>query len=203
MGGQKALRLVGRFEPAHLALLLARALVGQHSAVVQPLVLTMLNTGHHCLLGGGVALELVGIQHPGDIPEALEELAKEALGGFGMASALDKNVEGMPLLIDRPSRVLVLAIHRDDHFIQVPFLAPPGLPMPQLVRECVPESESPLADGLVGHEDAPGCEQFVDVPKGEGEANREPDRVGNNLGGEAVAAIEIRWRFHSPLTYQG
>jgi hypothetical protein len=58
VGGQEPLSLTRRFEPPHLALLLARALMGEFRAVVQPLVLAMLHTWHDRSLGRGIALEL-------------------------------------------------------------------------------------------------------------------------------------------------
>ena len=69
VGGQEPLRLARRFEPPHLALLLAGALVGQLGTVVQAFVLAMLDTGHDRFLGGGVALELIGDEHPRDVVE--------------------------------------------------------------------------------------------------------------------------------------
>ncbi len=54
-------------------------------------------------------------------------------------------------------------------------------------------------DRLVSQYDAQGSESFVDVSKAEGEANIELNRVSNNLGGKAVTAIRIGWRFHGPL----
>lgn len=60
VGGEKALRLAGRFEPPHQALLLAPALMGELRTVVRFLVLAMLDTGHDRSLGGDVALEFIG-----------------------------------------------------------------------------------------------------------------------------------------------
>lgn len=99
-------------------------------------------------LGGDVALERVGDQHPRDLLEALASLAKEPLSGFGRASALDETE--VAFLIDRPPERMMLAIRRDDPFIQVPLIAPPGLPMARFVREALTELESPWADRLVG-----------------------------------------------------
>jgi hypothetical protein len=72
MGREKALRLAGRFEPPPLAFLLARALVGQLSAVIQSLVLAMLDARHDRFLGRGIALQLISDQHPRDVLEPLE-----------------------------------------------------------------------------------------------------------------------------------
>ena len=80
-----------------------------------------------------------------------------------------------------------------------PFITPSRLPTAQFVREALAEFERPLTYGLVGHEYAPCGEQFINVPKAEGEAKIEPHRGGNNLGRRAMTAIGIRWRFHNLL----
>ena len=90
----------------------------------------------------------------------------------------------------------MLAVHGDDHFIQVPFVASFGLPAAQLIGEGLAELQAPLPDGFVRYEDTPGSKQFFDVPKAQGEAKIEPDRVGDDLGRKAVTAIGMRWRFH-------
>ena len=63
MGGEKPLRLAGRFEPAHLALPLASRLMGKLRAIVQPLVLAMFDAGQDLFAGRAVALEFVGDDH--------------------------------------------------------------------------------------------------------------------------------------------
>ncbi len=69
---KKALHLARQFEPPHRVLPLTRAWVGQLGAVVQALVLTILDTGYRHFLGGGVGLEFVGDHHLRDEAETLE-----------------------------------------------------------------------------------------------------------------------------------
>jgi hypothetical protein len=63
MSRQETLRMAGRFEPSHLSLSLPSGLMRYFGAVVDPLVLTMLNARHELRFGGSVAFEFVGDQH--------------------------------------------------------------------------------------------------------------------------------------------
>ena len=58
----------------------------------------MLGMGQDLALRGGVALELVGDNHPRRILQAAQQLAEEALGGVGIAPALHEDVEHVAVL---------------------------------------------------------------------------------------------------------
>ena len=64
MNRQKPLDLASRLEALHLPFSSSRRLMGILGSIVKPLVLTMFDAGHGFALGGGVALQLVGHQHP-------------------------------------------------------------------------------------------------------------------------------------------
>jgi hypothetical protein len=55
---------------------------------------------------------------------------------------LDPNVEHGAVLVDRAPQVPLCAADRDEHLIEVPFVARPQTATPQLVRVLLPE---PLA----------------------------------------------------------
>ena len=59
VGGQEALRLPGRLEALHLPLSSSRGLVRVLCPVVQPLMLPVLDRGHHLALGSPVTRQLV------------------------------------------------------------------------------------------------------------------------------------------------
>jgi len=61
--------------------------------VIEALVLPVLDPGHDLPLGRGVALQLVGDEHPRSSTLPLEELAEQAFGGLLVAPALDENIE--------------------------------------------------------------------------------------------------------------
>jgi len=69
-------------------------------AVVQALVLPMLNTRHHDPFRSGIAGQFIGDHHARCLAMLLEQLAQQALRRFGIATTLDQNVEYGPVLID-------------------------------------------------------------------------------------------------------
>lgn len=58
--------------------------------------------------------------------QALQQLAKKAWGGFGVASALHQDVEPVPVLIDRAPEIVQFAAHAEEPLIEEPFAAWPG-----------------------------------------------------------------------------
>ena len=59
MDGEKALGMAGGFEPAHRSLSLSGRLMGQFGAVVQPLVLAVLDAQQQLLASGFAASQLL------------------------------------------------------------------------------------------------------------------------------------------------
>src|SRR5712671_3684256 len=81
MSGKEALNLPRRLEPLHDPLSSSGRLMGVFGAVIEALVLPMLDPGHDLPLGSGVAPQLVGDEHTRGSALLLEELAEQALGG--------------------------------------------------------------------------------------------------------------------------
>src|SRR5262245_66091635 len=79
IGRQKAMRLPRRLKALHALFPLAGGLVGILRAVVEVTVLAVLHPGQQLPLGGAVALELIGDDHPWHIGETLEQLTEEFL----------------------------------------------------------------------------------------------------------------------------
>jgi hypothetical protein len=120
MGRQKALRLTGRFESPHLSLSLRSGLMRYFGAVVDPLVLTMLNAGHDLLFGGSVAFEFVRDQHARHVTKPLEQFAKEALRRLPVASALRENIKRGAVLVHRSPQVMMLALDGQHDLLSRP-----------------------------------------------------------------------------------
>src|SRR6516162_5405161 len=85
------------------------------SAIVEVSALAMLDARQDLALGGGVALELVCHDHPRNVPQALQQLAKEPLGCGRAASALEQDVEGISVLVDRTPKIVLFAADADEH----------------------------------------------------------------------------------------
>ena len=102
-----------RLEAFHRPLALPGRLVGVLGAVVQVLRPAMLHRQHELAVRHLVAGELVGDEHPGHVPQALEQSA-EALCGHRIQARLDQNVERVAVLVDRARQVPLCAVDLDD-----------------------------------------------------------------------------------------
>ena len=127
-----------RLEAFHRPLALPGRLVGVLGAVVQVLRPAMLHRRHELAVRHLVAGELVGDDHPGHVPQALEQSAEELLCGHRVSARLDQNVEHVAVLVDRAPQVPLCAVDLDEHLIQVPFVARPPTTTAQLVRVLLP-----------------------------------------------------------------
>ena len=81
-------------EPFHLSFSSSCRLVRYLTTIVEVSALAVLDTRQDFALGGGVALDLVCHDHPRNLSQALQQLAKEPLGGSRAAPALDPNGHG-------------------------------------------------------------------------------------------------------------
>src|SRR3954454_16566480 len=117
--------LFGGFETLHLPLSSSCRLMRHFSAVVEVAALAMLDTGQDLPFGGGVALQFVGDDHPRDILQPTQQLAKEALRSLGVAPALHKDVEHLTVLIDGTAEIMLFAVDADKHLVKEPFVARP------------------------------------------------------------------------------
>ena len=137
-------------EAAHHLLLLSGGLVGVLDPVVQILRATVLDPRHQSPVRYAVAGQLVGDQHPGHIPQSLQQLAEEPGRGPGVTSGGDQNVQHRPVLVHRPPQIMGLAIDLDEDIVDVPFIPWSATPAAQSMGVELAELAAPLMDGLVG-----------------------------------------------------
>ena len=203
VGGENTLGMAGGFEPAPLSLWLSGGLMGEFGAVVQPLVLAMLDAGDQCLASRFVALEWVGDDDPRHVAQQpLEAFAEKALGGALVTPGLNPDVQHITVLIHRPLQVIALAIDAEINLIQMPLVAPTGGAAARRVGEVLAEFQTPRADRLVGDHDAARGQQFLDIAITQGEAEIEPDGVADDLRRIAVARIGILGVVHGHEAYR-
>ena len=175
----------GGFEAAQPPLALAARLVRGLRPVVQSLVLAVLDARQRLPLRRPVAGQLVSDEDPRHVLQATEQLAEELPGRGLVAAALHQDVEDMPVLVDRPPQIVRLPIDRDEDLIKVPLVAWPGTVAAQRIRVGLAELAAPLADRFVRDDHAVLGEALLHVVVAQGEAEGQPDGVGNDLGGEA------------------
>src|SRR6478735_7222959 len=142
----------------------------------------MLHRGHELAVCHLVAGELVSDDHPGHVPQALEQSAEELLCGHRVSARLDQNVEHGAVLVDRAPQVPLFAVDLDEHLIQVPFVARPRTTTAQLVRILLPEPLAPSPDRLIGHVETTFEHQLLHVAEAQREPVVQPDAMADDLG---------------------
>ena len=77
----------------------------------------------------------------------------------------------------------------DDHFVEVPSRAWAWAALPQLARDQRAEFQHPAPHRFIGDVEPTLGEQVLYVSIAQGEAEIKPDRMLNDLGRKAMAAI--------------
>ena len=149
MGREEALRMACRLEAPHDPLPLARRLVGVFRPVIEVPVLPMLHARQYFPLGRAIAFELVGDDHPRNIPAALEQLTEEFLGGVLVPPTLDQHIQHITVLIHLPPQVVTLLIDGEEDLIKVPLLARSGMSAKQRIGICLAKFAAPIPLGTV------------------------------------------------------
>ena len=104
----------------------------------------------------------------------LQQLAEKSLRGFLVPPALHQNIEDMSVLIHRPPEIMALALNGEKDLIQVPLVARPGTPAPELIGIWLPELAAPLPDGFIRDDHPTGEQEFFDIAVAEAEAEIQP-----------------------------
>jgi hypothetical protein len=86
-------------------------------------VLSMFDPRQNLLLRCTITLQFIGDDHAWDILAAFEELAEELLGGALIAPSLSQDIEHVPVLVDGTPEIVPFTVDREEHFVQVPFVA--------------------------------------------------------------------------------
>jgi hypothetical protein len=117
---EKLLGLPDRLEPLHVAFPSSGRLVRDFTAIVEVPALPMFNTRQDLASGSPIGSKFIGHNDSGHVAQALEQLAKETLGGLLVAAALNQHVEHVAMLIDGPPEIVQFASDADKHLIQKP-----------------------------------------------------------------------------------
>jgi len=166
------------------------------TAVVEVPALPMFNTRQDLAFGGTIRSEFVGHDHPRHVAQTLQQLAKEAFGRFSVTAALDQHIKHISVLINSSPEVVQFASDADENLVQKPFVA--GMrPVPfEAFGVDASETQAPLADRLVTHDDTPRCQDQLDLSQAEAEAVIQPDRLIDDLCWKAEASVGIGRRAH-------
>jgi hypothetical protein len=160
------------------------------SAIVQPLVPTMLTVRQCSANRGRVTGKLVGDHDPRlgtRLP--VKHTTQEALGGYLIAPLLDQDVQNDSVLVNGSPQPVTFATDLQRNFVQVPLVARSHSSSTQLCRKCGSELGAPLSNGLVADDDPAFGEEILNVTKARDESELQPDGVSDALGRETVASI--------------
>src|SRR5262249_23109551 len=150
VGREEALSVARGLEPLHPLLPLAGGLVRILGAVIEISVLTMFYARQNFAFGRFVALELVSDDHAWDVRHAFEEFGKDLRARPLIPRAFNQDIKDVPVLIDRPPQIVMLALDGQKHLIQMPLVTRPGTAAPQLVSVLLAKLVAPLPNRFIG-----------------------------------------------------
>jgi hypothetical protein len=123
--------------------------------------------------------------------------SKETFGCFGIPSWLNENVEHDTVLVHSTPEIVLHALDPHEHLIEVPLVTRSRTTAAQAVCEGLAKLLAPASNGLIRDCDAPLGQQEFNVSKAEAEHVIQPDRMADDLGGEAMAVAWVRWGPHA------
>jgi hypothetical protein len=197
-GGNELLKPKPRSEALHHALALANRNVRILGPIVQPFMRAVLDIGHDGFAGCGIGSKLVGDNALGRVALFSPKPRQQVFGGLCVPVDLDYFIKSVTVLIDGTPKIASLALDRDDNLVEVPDVVPSrrlSLQSFDIVRS---ELHRPAPDRLVGNDDAALQQHLLDEAQAEGKPKIQPDSVGDDFGGKAVALVTHGRRRHSP-----
>src|SRR5215510_13291416 len=133
-GCEEPLGVARKLEPLHMPLPLAGGLVRILRPIVQVPVLPMFHTREDLPLGSSIALKFIGDDHAWYVEQVLEQLAEELLSRPLIPAALHHDIQHVPILIDCPPQIVMLALDGQKHLVDVPLVPRLGTATPELIR---------------------------------------------------------------------
>ena len=84
----------------------------------------------------------------------------------------------------------MLAMDGEKHLIEVPFVAEPRTPTPELMSIVLSELTAPFRDGFIRHAHTPDEQEFLHITIIEVKLEIEPHTVANDLGRAPMIFVE-------------
>lgn len=122
-------------------------------SVIQPSMLAMFDSRHDLSPCGTVAREFVGDHHARCDALLLQQLTQQAFGCFGIAPALNQDIEHGSVLVYGPPQPVLLAGDADRNLIKMPFVSGCGQTPADLGGKGLAELHRPLPHRLVADQD--------------------------------------------------
>ena len=168
-------------------------------AIVQPFVLAMFDPKVHILARRAIGFQPVCDHDAWRSRGFLQQLPHEPLRGASISSVLDKDVENESILIDGAPEPMFLSGHRDDDFVEMPFIPTNRRAATNAIGEFPTEFLRPEANALMADLNAACGEHLLNHPQAQRKTIIQPNRVGDHFRGKTMTTIEkITRRFHDP-----
>ena len=158
-------------------------------AVVQTLMLPEFEAFEHFSFGCFVAFQFVGHDDPRHKACRLEQFAKELLIHSFVTIALNQDIKDLPFDIHCPPYVALLALDGDHDLIEMLFTCGFRATATNLIHVDLSKFFAPLANGCVGHLNAPIDHHFLDIAVVQRKGVVESDTVTNNRNWKLVIFV--------------
>ena len=129
----------------------------------------MLDTWKQTALGDTVASQLVSHDHPRHILQPCQQPPEEALGSFGIAPVLNKDVQHDAILIHGTPEIVLHTLDPDEDLVEVPFIPRPWPATAKTASKGLAKFLAPAPHGLIGDDNAPRGQKQLDIPEAEAE----------------------------------
>jgi hypothetical protein len=156
-------------------------------------LIEVLDSRHHRPMSGIIALQFVGHEPSWFTTLAFEETAKEAFRRCFVASALDKNIYSVAVLVFGPPLMLAFPLNGDKDFVEVPGIAKSSLSLFEFACIVRPKIPTPLTN----RGDASFGKEFFHLTEAQTESMVQPHGVTDNVRGKRVALVAGCLLFHT------
>ena len=150
-----------------------------------------------CSLRSTIALQFVGDHSKRFFALAVHQSAQESLRCTLVASRLQQNVDDITVLIHGTPQILLLTVHSDEEFIQIPAIAEASLSPFQFPNVIWSELLTPASNRFIRDSDASFSQQIFHITEAQTEAMIEPDGVADDFLRETMSAVTGSGALHT------
>ncbi len=163
----------------------------------------MIGVRHKRLLCAFVDHILIGYESSREVTLPLDDLAKELVCSFSVASALHKDVKDFAVTVYSAPEVMELSSYSEKDFVHMPDVCSRSLPFSERPGVGRTELEAPVTDRFVGDSDTTIGENLFNISVPKAESVVEADGLANNFFWISMSGIAYGLSFlaHSRALY--
>ena len=104
---------------------------------------------------------------------------------------LDKDIQDIPILIDRAPKRVQFAVDLDKHLIEEPDIASLSQSMTNVIGVILTEFQTPLTNSFVGNHNTSRGQDFFNITKTQGKSKVQPYRMADDFSRIPLSCIRI------------